>query len=399
MRDYCAVSVSLEEGDKIGFGHKESPVGESQSNGDAENAVKQIQGHARVLRDNLEARYQQKIGDEHPCLPWLIMHAAWVKNCNQVGSDNKTAFLRHKRKSWPGKWVEFEECVWYLKPQSEGMYKFDYRWEIGVRLGVRKESGEVYIRTRDGVLKIRTVRRKGSLESRWDWQFMVSMQGIPWEPIAGQGQREVKAHVNIPRTTEGVPARMEKPETKEVVVKRPPINAEDLVVHGYTVGCSGCAAAQRGERGNHNKICVRRFEQIWQEQGDERHEQLIEKIIHHGPDRWEEAPTTNAETRVWDEEATTRGQQDENNREELSRNRDEHMSLGADLSPGGDATPSMMKQDPEPVVPVPAEGGSSSSGYWEQTMPMSDGEGKRNRGFDRQKEDSGRLERKKEACY
>ena len=63
-------------GERVGLGVQESPVGESQSNGVAENAVKQVQGHVRVIRDGLEARYKQKVGAGHPCLPWLVRHAA-----------------------------------------------------------------------------------------------------------------------------------------------------------------------------------------------------------------------------------------------------------------------------------------------------------------------------------
>ena len=42
------------EEERVSTGFQESPVGESQSNGVAENTVQQIQGHIRTIRDGLE---------------------------------------------------------------------------------------------------------------------------------------------------------------------------------------------------------------------------------------------------------------------------------------------------------------------------------------------------------
>ena len=36
---------------------EESPVGESQSNGEVENAIKEIQGHFRTVKAQIQARY------------------------------------------------------------------------------------------------------------------------------------------------------------------------------------------------------------------------------------------------------------------------------------------------------------------------------------------------------
>ena len=96
------------------MGYQESPVGESKSNGAAENAVQQIQKHTRVIRDGLEARYQQKVAGDHMCMAWLARHAGGVKSRLQVGPDGKTAYERLKGKKFGREWVEFGECVWFL---------------------------------------------------------------------------------------------------------------------------------------------------------------------------------------------------------------------------------------------------------------------------------------------
>ncbi len=63
---------------------EESPVGDHQANGAAENAVKNVQGRFRVLKDALEARLGARIGEEKPAIPWLIMHAGSVISRRRV---------------------------------------------------------------------------------------------------------------------------------------------------------------------------------------------------------------------------------------------------------------------------------------------------------------------------
>ena len=74
----------------------------------------------------------------------------------------------YKGKSFKGEWVEFGQCVWYLKPNTRGKYKGDSRWGTGVWLGFRDESNEILVGTDKGIIKVRTVRRKGTDAQRWD---------------------------------------------------------------------------------------------------------------------------------------------------------------------------------------------------------------------------------------
>ena len=53
VQQTLGASVRVEE-EKVGLGFEESAVGESRSNGSAENAVQQVQGQIRVIRDGLE---------------------------------------------------------------------------------------------------------------------------------------------------------------------------------------------------------------------------------------------------------------------------------------------------------------------------------------------------------
>ncbi len=56
------------------------PVRDHQANGLVENALKNAQGHLRMIKDALESRNKRGAGGEHPAVPWMVMHAASVIN-------------------------------------------------------------------------------------------------------------------------------------------------------------------------------------------------------------------------------------------------------------------------------------------------------------------------------
>ena len=50
---------------------EESPVGESQSNGEVENAIQRVQGMYRTMKDDLEANLGEKVPEDHPTVKFL----------------------------------------------------------------------------------------------------------------------------------------------------------------------------------------------------------------------------------------------------------------------------------------------------------------------------------------
>ena len=82
-----------------------------------------------------------------------------------MGRDGMTAYRRLKGRNFRREVCEFGECIWYLKPTSRGL-KLQSRWGGGIWLGVRDESNEAYVGTPEGVLKVRTIRRKAGLGDR-----------------------------------------------------------------------------------------------------------------------------------------------------------------------------------------------------------------------------------------
>ena len=101
--------------------------------------------------------------------------------------------------------MEFGECVWYLKPKSAGKDKLNSRWGEGVWSGVREESGETLIGTREGVIKVRTIRRKAGA-ARSSKELMDAVKGTPWEPVPG-------------RHSTGIPVKIGVPEEDQIIIE------------------------------------------------------------------------------------------------------------------------------------------------------------------------------------
>ena len=64
----------------------------------------------------------------------------------------------------------------------KGKQKFEPRWESGVWLGIRQESGESIVGMKNGVIKVRSIRRKGIETERWDKEVYGALVGTPRQP-------------------------------------------------------------------------------------------------------------------------------------------------------------------------------------------------------------------------
>ena len=232
---------------------EESPVGESPSNGDVENAVQRVQGQFRALRSDLESSYGKEVPRDHPALVWLVRHASSTMLRYEMGADGMTPYRRIKGKPFAAKVCKFGECVWYLKPKSAGREKAEYRWAEGIWLGIRDESGEHIIGTEGGIIKARTIRRPGSPEERWKWEKFEKMRGLPWEPVPGRPGFDI--HVRVDDNVR--PPRILGPNqaaAREFKPRAFRILKEDVLEHGISPGCHGCRAAiTGGEAGSSRK--------------------------------------------------------------------------------------------------------------------------------------------------
>ena len=79
-----------------------TPHSDSQSNGLAEVAVRDVKGVARSLHYDMAKLHDVNIPREHPVLTWMVHYAGSVIARGQLGKDGMTAFRRWKGKRF--KW-------------------------------------------------------------------------------------------------------------------------------------------------------------------------------------------------------------------------------------------------------------------------------------------------------
>ena len=109
-----------------------------------------------------------------------------------------------------------------------------------------------------------------AMTRRWDLGKFNKVKGVPWEPTPGREGIEIRARVHVPRDNSAPEAPMEG-EAKEVVPRRVRITREQVRMAGFTVGCPGCRAINRGQPAvNHTEQCRKRFEDNMRETGDEK---------------------------------------------------------------------------------------------------------------------------------
>jgi hypothetical protein len=91
-----------------------SPVGESECNGRAENAVRQVQVKVRTFRAAIETKMKEKLDMSRPFTTWLIRWAGEVLTKYSVGSDSKTPWQRRRGEACDKPIVPIGETVLYL---------------------------------------------------------------------------------------------------------------------------------------------------------------------------------------------------------------------------------------------------------------------------------------------
>jgi hypothetical protein len=249
---------------------EEVPVGDHAANGSVENAVKNIQGQFRVLKDALESRLGVRIQGDHVVVPWLVMHAGSVICRRRVDNEGMTPYRRWRGRPFNRPVAEFGECIWYLPANTAGINKYEVRWQEGVWLGIRMESGETIVGTELGVVKCRDFRRKPANGGRWNREFVDKIVGVPWEVYPGvKGSVEIRSRVRFPQEPGEVPRPIRGRD--EYIPRRFRIQKGDLQKFGFTAGCPGCRAANRGlPATGHSEECRRRIQEELEKSGDSR---------------------------------------------------------------------------------------------------------------------------------
>ncbi|CAK0838042.1 unnamed protein product, partial [Prorocentrum cordatum] len=262
---------------------EESAVGDSQGNGLAEHAVREVKVKVRTVRAQVDDLHGVGIGVEHPVTPWMVEFAAMSINLGRRGADGRAAWeLRHGR-PFNKDLACFSEKVLYL-PGGKRKAGIEDKFLAGLYLGPTLRTDEVYIGTELGALRARTFKRL-TVEQRADKDLLNSLVGKPWAPVPTDVEVdevpvaiEIRAPAPAPVALVGgplapIPEAGDLPP-RALRVGRPPAGPRavyirkdvEIAKYGLSPGCYGCAAILNGARAQaHSAECRARIEQAMQD--------------------------------------------------------------------------------------------------------------------------------------
>ena len=137
-------------------------------------------------------------------------------------------------------------------------------------LGHARDSNETIVGTADGALRAYVVKRMPE-DERWDAEFIRNMQGIPQQPDPSKRGTTIPISFKFESmTTEGETHPVK--EITESIARRSGITQTELHKYGFTPGCPGCIAKQRGEvaKRGHSEACRKRIEGMMRQDGEDR---------------------------------------------------------------------------------------------------------------------------------
>ena len=237
-----------------------SPKAESQSNGSIESAIRELAGMHRTLKDAIETKIGEKLGPDHPMLPWIVEYSGTVITRYRVGKDGRTAYCRIKGKNPSNKVVPLGEKVLYMPLKSAGKKnKLAVKFKYGVFVGVHPRTSEALVANEHGTFRARTVKRLTE-DKRWDVASLRLVKGVPWDLVS---EEKTVADIPVPSTDADVPP---PPVPPEMTTRRMYIKRKDVEKFGMTPGCPGCASiAKRTTTMAHNDKCRERIQKCLEE--------------------------------------------------------------------------------------------------------------------------------------
>ena len=133
-----------------------SPVGESESNGRVENAIRRVQEKTVVLPHQLECNMKRRLPETSPVMAWLVKWAAEFLSKHSCGDDGRSPYERLHGEKCVTPLVPFGESVMYLPMRTASSSKGEPARKVGIWLGIIERAEETFIGTRNGVIKCRT---------------------------------------------------------------------------------------------------------------------------------------------------------------------------------------------------------------------------------------------------
>ena len=219
----------------------ESPVRESQPDGNVERSVRNWRDPYRTMRHHLDNRMKKTVPNGSPLSTWLATWAADMINKYRAQSNVRKAYeltTQHKCKHVV---VGFGEKVHFQHIQVD---KNQYKKDVGMFLGVER-CNTYLIGTSEGIYASPHI-----MKFQDDQAYVPSLIGDIKDRFYDYLKGGVKAP---PATIRPIRSALmpANPDIETVPVaggeyapRKARITKEDLIKHGYTPGCPGCIAAQ-----------------------------------------------------------------------------------------------------------------------------------------------------------
>ena len=250
---------------EAGTALENSKVGDSNSNGKIEKAIREVKGMIRTLRRSIEAKIGTPIKLDAAIVPWIVRHAGYIITRCRIQEDGKTAMQKMKGRKVNVPWVPLGEAVLFKLPKVPNMPgDFADRFEIGAWVGCTIRSGEHLVATPDGVFKVASVMRKPE-DARWSKELIMGMKGSPKEPIPGSGSTRIVAYSKHREDKEKTQPEFQPRQIGEdPEIRKTYIYKSDIEKMGATEGCPGCRALMTPGskfRAKHTLECRKRVEE------------------------------------------------------------------------------------------------------------------------------------------
>ena len=93
--------------------------------------------------------------------------------------------------------VEFGEKVLYKVKLKNKTEKINARWDYGIFVGIRRQSNELLVATKEGVVKVRSVKRI-PIEERWGEDCVKWVKHCPWNRYCGDEYADGEIPEGVP---------------------------------------------------------------------------------------------------------------------------------------------------------------------------------------------------------
>ena len=158
---------------------RQSPAYSSQSQGSIERYHRTLMGQVRALLQQVTISYNLTLSVQHPILPWIVRHAAWLLNRYAIHNDGQTSCQRRWQKDRKAPLCEMAETIQYMISTTRTLPKMEPRFFKGIWLGRDTMTGESIIGIPGKIIRVRTIRRQIEPD-KYDRQLLDTINVYPW---------------------------------------------------------------------------------------------------------------------------------------------------------------------------------------------------------------------------